>query len=108
VSQGPTFSSWPEDTSAALNEDVIFECQALQHQKYSYQWFKNGSPLEFDSRIQLVQGNNLRVSSVQDQDSASYKCRICTFNSNEDCQEKSAILSVLSKYMTNLFYTYIM
>lgn len=99
VNQGPTFTSWPEDATAEINEDVIFECQALHHTKHSYQWFRNGFPLDFDSRIQLVQGNNLRISSVKEQDSATYKCRICTANAiQQDCQEKSATLSVLGKY----------
>ncbi len=111
----PEFDTWPEDVETELNEEVTFECKALNlgSRVYEYTWLKDGvvlNPTARNDSIRLVNGNNLRINSVQRQDSGTYTCRICsqvmlivcdTCSSagpnQPECDERSGKIDLLGK-----------
>ena len=110
----PRFASYPTDTQVKINDEIILECKALDEgslmsQNYTYKWLKNGGKINFGMhhRIELVQGNSLRIESVETEDSGTYTCRICSIMDEREleCDERSGLLQVLGTFTLSLLST---
>ena len=97
--RAPKFVAWPEDASIQEANEITFECKVFDESgpfhAYSYKWLKDGIALDITSRFQLVQGHNLRIEQVQEADTGTYTCRIC---SSSECDERSGFLKVLGNF----------
>jgi len=98
------FDLSPEDAEVELNDEVTFECKALNevNRVYEYVWLKDGIILKPDRNdgVRLVNGNNLKINSVQKKDAGKYTCRICSQapSTGPECDERGATLDLLGRF----------
>ncbi|KAG9509224.1 Neuroglian [Fragariocoptes setiger] len=75
VSSEPYWVLAPNNTNAAQDESVQFECQADGKPKPTLQWLLNGSPLDAKKRPSLkIDGNKLYIDSLKKSDIGVYQC----------------------------------
>lgn len=65
----------PQSKTASVGETVIFSCQPPNGSpKPSVTWFKDKKEVIFSQRIQLIDGNDLRIEQIAWGDAGSYTC----------------------------------
>uniref|UniRef100_A0A8C6YTF1 Contactin-3 n=1 Tax=Nothoprocta perdicaria TaxID=30464 RepID=A0A8C6YTF1_NOTPE len=62
-----------EDTEAAVEDTLYWDCKASGKPKPSYRWLKNGDQLSIEGRIQIENGA-LTISNLNLTDSGIYQC----------------------------------
>uniref|UniRef100_T1JDB9 Neuronal cell adhesion molecule n=1 Tax=Strigamia maritima TaxID=126957 RepID=T1JDB9_STRMM len=73
----PYWVSEPNDTNAAEDEDVEFECKAAGIPEPEIKWFVNGVPLNEappNPRRKTVSSTMIRIEKLQKSDTAVYQC----------------------------------
>uniref|UniRef100_T1J165 Neuroglian n=1 Tax=Strigamia maritima TaxID=126957 RepID=T1J165_STRMM len=73
----PYWVSQPNDTTAAENEDVEFECKAGGVPKPEINWFVHGVPLNEappNPRRKFISSTIIRIEKLQKSDTAVYQC----------------------------------
>lgn len=76
VQAAPYWVKAPNNTNAAEDEDVKFECQAYGVPDPQLQWFVNGKPIESvpPNNRRKVEGNILTIRQLAKTDTAVYQC----------------------------------
>lgn len=75
VASAPYWIRAPNNTNAAQDESVQFECLAEGKPKPNLEWLLNGQPLTSQKRSSLrIDGNTLYIDSVKKSDMGVYQC----------------------------------
>ncbi|KAM7295332.1 neuroglian, partial [Ixodes scapularis] len=76
VESAPYWLSSPENTNAAEDESVSFECTASGRPEPKLQWFINGVPLQNaePNPRRKVEGSRMTIEGLTKQDTAVYQC----------------------------------
>lgn len=75
VSSAPYWIRAPNNTNAAQDESVQFECLAEGKPKPKLEWLLNGQPLDTQKRPSLkIEGNTLYIQSLKKTDMGVYQC----------------------------------
>ncbi|KAM7295331.1 neuroglian [Ixodes scapularis] len=76
VESAPYWLSSPENTNAAEDESVSFECAASGRPEPKLQWFINGVPLQNaePNPRRKVDGSRMTIEGLTKQDTAVYQC----------------------------------
>lgn len=75
VSSAPYWIRAPNNTNAAQEESVQFECLAEGKPKPNLKWLLNGEPLDTQKRPSLrLDGNTLYIDSLKTSDMGVYQC----------------------------------
>lgn len=75
VSSAPYWVRAPNNTNAAQDESVQFECLAEGKPKPTLEWLLNGQPLDAQKRPSIkIDGNTLRIDSLKKTDMGVYQC----------------------------------
>lgn len=75
VSSAPYWVRSPNNTNAAQDESVQFECLAEGKPKPNLEWLLNGQPLNAKKRPSVkIDGNTLYIESLTKEDTGVYQC----------------------------------
>lgn len=75
VSSAPYWIRAPENTNAAQDESVQFDCLAEGKPKPNLEWLLNGQPLNVQKRPSLrIDGSTLYIESLKKSDMGVYQC----------------------------------
>ena len=88
----------PSNNSVCINQNVSFESEAKtsSNEIISYQWYKNNTPLNDDSRISGAKTTKLTIKSANKSDEGDYNLKATLSASGQSVNSQSAKLKVNS------------
>ncbi|XP_078660088.1 contactin-5-like [Branchiostoma floridae x Branchiostoma belcheri] len=75
VQYGPSFTRFPQDTQALINESPLLPCQATGDPLPSISWFFDGSLVTDSLKYDISTSGNLQIMGISNADEGAYLCR---------------------------------